>query len=34
MEVIAPSIEDLLMPKLKCREPRDTLHAEWAEKLQ
>ena len=34
LEVIVPSIEDLLVPKLKRGEPRDKLHAEWAGKLQ
>ena len=34
LEVIVPSINDLLVPKLKRGEPRDRLHAEWAKKLQ
>lgn len=34
LEVMVPSIHDLLVPKLKRGEPRDKLHAEWAKKLQ
>lgn len=34
LEVIVPSIEDLLAPKLKRGEPRDKIHAEWARNLQ
>jgi hypothetical protein len=34
LEVVVPSISDLLVPKLKRGEPRDKLHAEWAAKLQ
>ena len=33
LEVIVPSIEDLLIPKLKRGEPRDKAHAEWARGL-
>jgi hypothetical protein len=33
LEVIVPSIDDLLIPKLKRGEPRDKAHAEWARKL-
>lgn len=28
--VVAPSVEDLLIPKAKRNEPRDRIHAEWA----
>jgi len=34
LEVVVPSIDDLLFPKLKRGEPRDKLHASWAEKLK
>lgn len=34
LEVIVPSIEDLLAPKLRRGEPRDKIHAEWARNLQ
>ena len=34
LEVLVPSMDDLLVPKLKRGEPRDKLHAEWAKKLQ
>jgi hypothetical protein len=34
LEVLVPSMDDLLVPKLKRVEPRDKLHAEWAKKLQ
>jgi hypothetical protein len=34
LEVVVPSIDDLLFPKLKRGEPRDKLHASWAENLQ
>lgn len=34
LEVIVPSVEDLLVPKLKRGEPRDKVHVEWARKLQ
>lgn len=34
LEVVVPSIDDLLVPKLKRGESRDKLHAEWAKKLQ
>jgi len=34
LEVIVPSIEDLLVPKLKRGEPRDKAHAEWAKQLK
>jgi len=33
LEVIVPSIEDLLIPKLRRGEPRDKVHAEWARRL-
>ena len=33
LEVLVPSMDDLLVPKLKRGEPRDKLHAEWAKKL-
>ena len=33
LEVVVPSLADLLVPKLKRGEPRDKLHAEWAKKL-
>ncbi|MFZ4484379.1 MAG: DUF6036 family nucleotidyltransferase [Chthoniobacterales bacterium] len=33
LEVVVPSVEDLLVPKLKRGEPRDKVHAEWAAKL-
>ena len=33
LEVIVPSVDDLLIPKLKRGEPRDKAHAEWARKL-
>jgi hypothetical protein len=31
--VTVPSVPDLLHPKLKRGEPRDKLHAEWANQL-
>ena len=34
LEVVVPSIDDLLTPKLKRGEPRDKIHAEWARQLQ
>ena len=34
LEVIVPSVEDLITPKLKRGEPRDKLHAEWALNLK
>jgi hypothetical protein len=34
LEVIVPSIDDLLVPKLKRGEPRDKLHASWAAQIQ
>lgn len=34
LEVVVPSIEDLLAPKLRRGEPRDIIHAEWARNLQ
>jgi len=34
LEVVVPSVEDLLVPKLKRGEPRDKAHAEWAQKLK
>ena len=34
LEVMVPSIPDLLVPKLKRGEPRDKAHADWASKLQ
>ena len=34
LEVVVPSVGDLLFPKLKRGEPRDKIHASWAEKLQ
>jgi hypothetical protein len=33
LEVIVPSVQDLLVPKLKRDEPRDKSHAEWAKQL-
>jgi hypothetical protein len=33
LEVIVPSVQDLLVPKLKRGEPRDKSHAEWAKQL-
>lgn len=30
LEVMVPSVEDLLIPKLKRGEPRDKVHAQWA----
>jgi hypothetical protein len=33
LEVVVPSVEDLLLPKLKRGEPRDILHASWAKQL-
>ena len=33
LEVIVPSVADLLIPKLKRGEPRDKAHAEWAKRL-
>jgi len=33
LEVIVPSVDDLLIPKLKRGEPRDKAHAEWARKV-
>jgi len=33
LEVIVPSIGDLLIPKLRRGEPRDKVHAEWARRL-
>jgi len=34
LEVIVPSVEDLLVPKIKRGEPRDKAHVEWARQLQ
>jgi hypothetical protein len=34
LEVVVPSVDDLLFPKLKRGEPRDKLHALWAESLR
>lgn len=34
LTVTVPSVDDLLIPKLKRAEPRDKLHAEWAKQLQ
>lgn len=34
LEVVVPAIPDLLAPKLKRGEPRDRIHAEWAEILR
>jgi len=34
LEVVVPSVDDLLFPKLKRGEPRDKIHASWAEKLK
>jgi hypothetical protein len=34
LSVTVPSVNDLLVPKLKRAEPRDKLHAEWAKQLQ
>lgn len=34
LEVIVPSVEDLLVPKLKRGEPRDKAHAAWAQNLK
>ena len=33
LEVVVPSVADLLVPKLKRGEPRDILHASWAKQL-
>jgi hypothetical protein len=33
LEVVVPSVDDLLFPKLKRGEPRDKVHASWAERL-
>ena len=33
LEVVVPSVDDLLAPKLKRGEPRDKAHAEWAKRL-
>jgi len=33
LEVIVPSVDDLLIPKLKRGEPRDKAHVEWARKV-
>lgn len=33
LEVVVPSVHDLLVPKLKRGEPRDKAHAEWAKRL-
>ncbi len=34
LEVVVPAVEDLLIPKLKRGEPRDRIHAEWAQRLK
>ncbi|NDB97213.1 MAG: hypothetical protein EBZ78_13825 [Verrucomicrobia bacterium] len=34
LEVVVPSVEDLMVPKLKRGEPRDILHASWAKQLR
>jgi hypothetical protein len=34
LSVTVPSVNDLLVPKLKRGEPRDKLHAEWALNLK
>ena len=34
LEVVVPSVDDLLFPKLKRGEPRDKIHSSWAEKLK
>jgi HEPN domain-containing protein len=34
LTVIVPSVEDLLIPKLKRGEPRDRKHIEWSKALQ
>lgn len=34
LEVVVPSVDDLLVPKLKRGEPRDRIHAEWAQILK
>ena len=34
LEVVVPSVDDLLFPKLKRGEPRDKLHAAWAANLK
>lgn len=34
LSVTVPSVNDLLVPKLKRAEPRDKVHAEWAKQLQ
>jgi hypothetical protein len=34
LTVIVPSVEDLLIPKLKRGEPRDKKHIEWSKALQ
>ena len=34
LTVTVPSVDDLLIPKLKRAEPRDKMHAEWAKQLQ
>ena len=33
LAVTVPSVEDLLVPKLKRAEPRDKVHAEWAKQI-
>lgn len=34
LEVVVPSIDDLLAPKLRRGEPRDIMHAKWAKNLR
>lgn len=34
LDVVVPCVDDLLVPKLKRGEPRDRIHAEWAQKLK
>jgi hypothetical protein len=34
LEVVVPSVDDLIFPKLKRGEPRDKIHASWAECLK
>jgi len=33
LEVVVPSVDDLLIPKIRRGEPRDKAHAEWARGL-
>jgi hypothetical protein len=33
LELVVPSVADLLVPKRKRNEPRDQAHAEWAKRV-